>query len=110
MNTKNYTVSKNDWSGESVDFRANDTRLICKEYDKDLTIVSKIQKDIDGDSKYDCEWRTYTDKFDGTSYDAFKWASEKEWTVLDDDFNNHTLAIDSECSHTAVVQMICNRG
>ncbi len=103
---KNYRTLKSNWSGESVDFKANDTRLACKEYDKDMTIVHSFDANNDG-SKYDVEILTYTDK-DGGSFKATKFVSEEKWTVLDDDYNNYSFCFESDCPHTAVIKMIAN--
>ena len=104
---KNYTINKRNWSGESVNFKASDTRLICKEYDLDMTITHKLDPTNDG-SDYDAESLIYTN--DGVSHTAFKFLNEKKWTVLDDDFYNHTMSFQSECPHKAIVRLIANIG
>ncbi len=106
MKLKNYSTLKSNWSGESVDFKANDTRLACKEYDKDMNIVHSFDANNDG-SKYDVEILNYTDK-DGGSFKATKFVSEEKWTVLDDDYNNYSFCFESDCPHEAVIKMIAN--
>ena len=108
MKLKNYSTLKSNWSGESVDFKANDTRLVCEEYDLDMTITHKLDPTNDG-SDYDAESLTYTTE-GGVSHTAFKFIKEEKWTVLDDDFYNHTMSFESECPHKAIVKLIANIG
>ncbi len=103
---KNYRTLKSNWSGESVYFKANDTRLVCKEYDLDMTITHEFNSHNDG-GDYDTESMTYTND-GGVSHTAFKFLKEKKWTVLDDDFYNHTMSFQSECPHKAIVKLMAN--
>jgi hypothetical protein len=91
-----------------VTFRANNKRLICEEYDLDMSVTYKKElPDVIGNRM---EVMTYKN-VDGETYEATRWDDgdpDEEWIVRDDDINNYTIARESKDPHKAVMQFICN--